>query len=153
MCATRAGSAAGRVLDGELNLVGALQRASPTAQRTDSSSLVRDDDVDARPARARERRACGVEILLRGPREHGDRRRGHRRDDRANALGVTRGARLDDVDAQPLELRGDLGPLLGLQGEPGDDPPSRNVVSKIWILRGDTNTSFLGTRLKTHFGC
>ena len=110
------GIGAGRVLDGELDLVRALQRRLD--RPANDLLLARaDDDVDARPARARERRACRVQILLRGPREHGDRRRGQRRDDRANALCVTRGARLDDVDAQPLELRGDLGPLLGPQGD------------------------------------
>ena len=107
---------AGGVLDGQLNLVGDAERRLDGP--ADGLLLARGDaDVDARPARAHERRARGIEILLPGPSGHGDRRRAHRGDDGANAGGVTRGAGLDDVDAQPLELRGDRGAILRQEGK------------------------------------
>src|SRR5581483_7175318 len=80
------------------------------------------EDVDARPARPAERLAAGIDVGGLGSRERGHRRALHRLGDRADALEVTGGghgeAGLDHVDAEALELLGDLRLLVWLKGDP-----------------------------------
>ena len=126
----------GRVLARELDLVGEGARVLDRAARLahDLGRLQaelplhvhrarRDEDVDARAAGARERLAGSVDVLDPRPRERGDRRCAERERDLAHALEVARGrareARLDDVDAEPFELLGDLRLLVRLQRDPG----------------------------------
>jgi len=79
----------------------------------------REEEMDSRAARARERLARGVDVLALRARERGDGRGGDTRRDGADALEVARRrareAGLDHVDAEALELRADLRLLVRLQ--------------------------------------
>src|SRR5581483_7015996 len=112
-----------RVLARELDLVDAARRVldGPGGLLDDLVRLEpellrhvqgarREEDVDAGARGSGERLDCGVEVL---PARAGER--GHRRP----AISAF---------------------SCGCSAMPGDCSPSRNVVSKIWILR-DTNTS------------
>ena len=84
---------------------------------------------------------CGQSEATVAVRRSGDR------PDALEVAGRRRGeAGLDHVDAEPLELRGDLGLLVWRSAMPGDCSPSRSVVSKIVILRTDTSRLLLTWR-------
>ena len=127
---------AGGVLGRELDLVGVLgcgadarshalehlRRLEPQLARHVQRAR-RDEDVDPRAACAGEGIGGGFEVVRLRACERGDGRAGHRAGDRLHALEVARRrdreAGLDHVYAEPLELRGDLGLLVGLQGDAG----------------------------------
>ena len=79
--------------------------------------------MDAGAGRIGERLGSGVEILAHCAGERGDGRAGDGAGDRADTLEIprrrAREARLDDVDAEPLQLRRDRRFFMRLQRDAG----------------------------------
>ena len=127
---------AGRVLAGELDLVGERRRVSDGPAcllhdllRLEAELLLhvkrarREKDVNAGAARVGESLGCGVDIGLHRADERGDGWAGDRARDGADAFEVAGGCArepgLDHVHAEPLELQGDLRLVMRLQGDAG----------------------------------